>query len=80
MLNPNINKLAKLCSTIPDTELKLIVIAIHEYINTSELSKDSIFRKLVEAYNVKYDIPMDYRMVEHAILLEAARRYVNRED
>jgi hypothetical protein len=80
MLNPHINKLAKLCATIPDTELKLIVIAIHQYIESSELPKGSIFRRLVEAYNAKYDIPMDFRMVEHAVLLEAARRYVNKED
>ena len=80
MLNPHKNRLAKLCAEIRDSELKLIVASIHEYIDTAEPSKTSMFYKLVEAFNVKYDIPMDLRMVEHAILLEAARRYANQED
>ena len=80
MLKPHINRLSKLCAEIQDSELKLIVASIHEYIATAELSKSSRFYRLAEAFNAKYDVPMDLRMLEHAILLEAARRYVNQED
>ena len=80
MLNPHKNRLAKLCAEIRDSELKLIVASIHEYIGTAELSKSSRFYRLAEAFNAKYDRPMDLRMLEHAIPLEAARRYANQED
>ena len=80
MLNPHKNRLAKICAEIRDSELKLIITSIYEYIDTAELPKTSMFYKLVEAFNAKYDIPMDFRMIEHAILLEAARRYANQEE
>lgn len=80
-IKPHANRLAKICSEIRDTELPLIIKSVCEYVDTAELDKKSYFYKFVEAIHIKYEIPMDLRMIEHAVLLEAARRYVNnRED
>ena len=78
-INPHSNRLAKICSEIRDSELPLIVKSLCEYVDTAELDKKSYFYKFAEAINVKYEVPMDLRMIEHAVLLEAARRYANQE-
>lgn len=80
MLKPHVNRLAMICADIRDSELKIIVKSIHQYIQNGVLDKDAYFRKFVDAINAKYDIPKDYRMIEHAVLLEAARRFSNQED
>ena len=77
MISPKKNQLAQICSEIRSSELCLIVKSIHEYADTAILEKSSWFYRFVEAINVKYDIPKDYRMIEHAILFEASRRYYN---
>lgn len=80
MLNPHVNRLSMICADIRDSELKIIVESIHQYIQDGVLTKDAYFRKFVDAINIKYDIPKDLRMIEHAVLLEAARRFANQEN
>jgi hypothetical protein len=79
-IKPHANRLAKICSEIRDSELPLIVKAVCDYVDTAELDKKSYFYRFAEAINVKYDVPMDLRMIEHAVLLEAARRYADKEN
>lgn len=79
-IKPHANRLAQICSEIRDSELSLIVKAICDYVDIAELDKKSYFYRFAEAISVKYDVPMDLRMIEHAVLLEAARRYANKEN
>ena len=77
MLNSQNNRLAKICAELMSSELSMIIKSIYEYEDTETLSPDSRFYKFVDEIHLKYDIPKDYRMIEHAVLFEAARRYHN---